>query len=123
MLLWDIDAFQNELALARIVEQNPGASAAEINAAYNFPYIFCCVGTMNNNYLPSVTRVVEAANAKGLNKVHLVDLGLIIPEVEGCGGMFHPGLQAHYRMGVDLANEISRVTGWPLRQRPTKSLL
>ena len=95
----------------------------EINAAYNFPYIFCCVGTMNNNYLPSVTRVVEAANAKGLNKVHLVDLGLIIPEVEGCGGMFHPGLQAHYRMGIDLANEISRVTGWPLRQRPTKSLL
>ncbi|MBQ9553314.1 MAG: Ig-like domain-containing protein [Clostridia bacterium] len=31
----DIDAFQTELAQAKAVEQNGGASAAEINAAYN----------------------------------------------------------------------------------------
>ena len=95
----------------------------EIRAAYGDPYIFCCVGTMNDNYLPHVKNVVEAANAKRYEKVHLVDLGVIIPEVEGWGGMFHPGLQAHYRMGIDLANEISRVTGWPLRKRPTGSTI
>jgi len=95
----------------------------EIRAAYGNPYIFCCVGTMNDNYLPSVERVVKAANGKGFERVHLVNLGVIIPEVEGWGGMFHPSLQAHYRMGMDLANAISRVTGWPLRERPTGSTI
>ena len=95
----------------------------EIRAAYKDPYIFCCVGTMNDNYLPHVKNVVEKANAEGKNKVHLVDLGVIIPEVEGWGGMFHPGLQAHYRMGIDLANRISEITGWPLRKRPTGSTI
>lgn len=95
----------------------------EIRAAYGDSYIFCCVGTMNDNYLPHVKNVVKAANDKGYNRVYLVDLGVIIPEVEGWGGMFHPSLQAHYRMGMDLAYEISRVTGWPLRQRPTGSTI
>ncbi len=95
----------------------------EIREAYGNPYIFCCVGTMNDNYLPHVKNVVEAANKKGYDRVHLVDLGVIIPEVEGWGGMFHPGLQAHYRMGMDLATEIARVTGWELRKRPIGSTI
>lgn len=95
----------------------------EIYEAYGEIYVFCCVGTMNDNYLPHVKNVVEAANKAGKTKVHVVDLGVIIPEVEGWGGMFHPGLQAHYRMGIDLANEISRITGWELRKRPTGSTI
>lgn len=85
-----------------------------IFSKYPNAYIFCCVGTMNNKCLNAVERVVANFNGK---KVYFVDLGLIVPEVEGLGGVFHPGYQTHYRMGVDLANYISGVTNWPLMQR------
>ncbi|GJM78426.1 hypothetical protein HMSSN139_09220 [Paenibacillus sp. HMSSN-139] len=32
---------------------------------YNDPYVFCCVGTMNNNYLASVNQVVSHFNQNG----------------------------------------------------------
>lgn len=38
-------------------------------------YVFCCVGTMNNNYLPSVWQVVNHFTDAGNSKVFLVDLG------------------------------------------------
>lgn len=85
---------------------------------YHNPYIFCCVGTMNNNYLASVNKVVSYFNDNGNEKVYLVDLGLIHPEVEGWGGGYHPGYQTHYRMGGELASFISARTGWPLLKRP-----
>lgn len=91
----------------------------EINQAYNHPYIFCCVGTMNNNYLAGVEKVVEHFRRDDRTRVHLVDLGLIHPEVEGWGGRWHPGYQTHYRMGCELAEFVADKTGWPLRQRPT----
>ena len=86
---------------------------------YNDPYIFCCVGTMNNNYMDSVKKVVSHFNRSGNEKVYLVDLGLIHPEIEGWGGKFHPGFQTHYRMGAELAEFISEKTGWELKKRPT----
>lgn len=85
---------------------------------YNDPYIFCCVGTMNNNYLASVNKVVTYFNQSGNRKVFVVDLGLIHPEVEGWGGRYHPGYQTHYRMGWELASFISANTGWELLKRP-----
>lgn len=85
---------------------------------YKDPYVFCCVGTMNNNNLPSVSKVVSYFNQNGNNKVFLVDLGLIHPEVEGWGGRWHPGFQTHYRMGFELAGFISDKTGWELLKRP-----
>lgn len=85
---------------------------------YNDPYIFCCVGTMNNNYLAGVNKVVSYFNQSGNRKVFLVDLGLIHPEVEGWGGRYHPGYQTHYRMGWELASFISANTGWELLKRP-----
>lgn len=85
---------------------------------YSNPYVFCCVGTMNNNYLPSVNKVVSYFNQNGNKKVFLVDLGLIHPEVEGWGGCWHPGFQTHYRMGSELAQFISEMTGWELLKRP-----
>lgn len=91
----------------------------ETRNKYPQAFVFCCVGTMNNNYLPSVKRVVDYFGQSTNSKVYLVDLGLIFPEVEGWGGCFHPNLQTHYRMGVELAAFISEKTGWPLRQRPT----
>lgn len=85
---------------------------------YPDPYVFCCVGTMNNNYLESVKQVVSHFNQNGNAKVFVVDLGLIHPEVEGWGGGYHPGYQTHYRMGSELATFISAKTGWELLQRP-----
>lgn len=85
---------------------------------YPEAYVFCCVGTMNNNYLPSVERVVSYFGEKGNDKIYCVDLGLIHPEVEGWGGWFHPSTQTHYRMGTELAQFISEKTQWPLLQRP-----
>lgn len=85
---------------------------------YNDPYVFCCVGTMNNNYLASVNKVVAHFNQNGNGKILLVDLGLIHPEVEGWGGRYHPGYQTHYRMGWELASFISAKTGWELLKRP-----
>lgn len=90
----------------------------DILEKYDDPYIFCCVGTMNNNYLDSVKQVVSHFNQSGNAKVFLVDLGLILPEVEGWGGCYHPGYQTHYRMGMDLAAFISAKTGWELLKRP-----
>lgn len=90
----------------------------DILEKYADPYIFCCVGTMNNNYLDSVEKVVSYFNENGHKKVFLVDLGLIHPEVEGWGGGFHPGYQTHYRMGSELAGFIAEKTGWELRKRP-----
>lgn len=90
----------------------------DILEKYTDPYVFCCVGTMNNNYLASVNKVVSYFNQNGNNKVFLVDLGLIHPEVEGWGGRFHPGFQTHYRMGWELACFISDKTGWELQKRP-----
>lgn len=90
----------------------------DILRQYPQAYVFCCVGTMNNNYLPSVERVTKHFRELGNEKVFPVDLGLIIPEVEGWGGGFHPGFQTHYRMAQDLADFISEKTGWPLRKRP-----
>ncbi|WP_405113346.1 SGNH/GDSL hydrolase family protein [Paenibacillus sp. FSL K6-1217] len=86
---------------------------------YTDPYIFCCVGTMNNNYLASVAKVVSYFNQTGNGKVYAVDLGLIHPEVEGWGGRYHPGYQTHYRMGSELASFISSKTGWELLKRPS----
>ncbi len=91
----------------------------DILRQYPDAYVFCCVGTMNNNYLPGVRRVTKHFHELGNDKVYLVDLGLILPEVEGWGGAFHPGFQTHYRMAADLARFISEKTGWPLKQRPT----
>lgn len=90
----------------------------EIYKKYPNTYVFCCVGTMNNNYLPSVQRVVSHFNEKGNGKVYCVDLGLIHPEVEGWGGAFHPSTQTHYRMGMELAQFISEKTNWSLLKRP-----
>ncbi|MCL6458937.1 MAG: acetyl xylan esterase [Gorillibacterium sp.] len=91
----------------------------DILAKYQNPYVFCCVGTMNNNYLASVTKAVAHFNKSGNNNVFLVDLGLIHPEVEGWGGGFHPGFQTHYRMGCELASFIADKTGWELLKRPS----
>lgn len=95
------------------------AFVEDILKTYPEPYVFCCVGTMNNNYLPGVSKVVSYFNQKGNKKVFLVDLGLIHPEVEGWGGMWHPGFQTHYRMGLELAGFISDKTGRELQKRPT----
>ncbi|MBO0995789.1 SGNH/GDSL hydrolase family protein [Bacillus sp. SD088] len=89
-----------------------------ILSQYPDAYVFCCVGTMNNNYLASVQKVVSYFNEQGNDKVFCVDLGLIHPEVEGWGGGFHPSVQTHYRMGTELAQFISTKTGWPLLERP-----
>ncbi|MDF2543956.1 MAG: acetyl xylan esterase [Herbinix sp.] len=91
----------------------------DILCKYPNASIFCCLGTMNNNYLPSVQRVVAHFNELGNEKVYCVDLGLIHPEVEGWGGCFHPSAQTHYRMGLELAGFISEKTNWPLLKRPT----
>ena len=85
---------------------------------YPDAYVFCCVGTMNNNYLPSVESVVSDFRKNRNDKVYCVDLGLIHPEVEGWGGWFHPSVQTHYRMGTELAKFISEKTSWPLLKRP-----
>ncbi len=90
----------------------------DILEKYTVPYVFCCVGTMNNSYLNSVDKVVSYFNEKGNKKVFLVDLGLIHPEVEGWGGRWHPGYQTHYRMGLELAGFISEKTGWEVKKRP-----
>lgn len=95
------------------------AFVEEILGQYPQAYVFCCVGTMSNYCLPSVERVVAHLRAAGRERVFLVDLGLILPEVEGWGGAFHPGFQTHYRMALDLAGFISEKTGWPLRRRPS----
>ncbi len=86
---------------------------------YPDAYVFLCVGTMNDNYLSGVRQVAEHFEKQGKHKVYLVDLGLILPEVEGWGGGFHPSLQTHYRMAADLSRFLSEKTGWPLRERPT----
>ena len=90
----------------------------DILEQYSDPYVFCCVGPMNNNYLSSVNKVVSYFNQNGNKKVFLVDLGLIHPEVEGWGGRWHPGFQTHYRMGLELAQFISEKTSWELQKRP-----
>ncbi|MDO3411797.1 SGNH/GDSL hydrolase family protein [Saccharibacillus sp. CPCC 101409] len=90
----------------------------DILRRYGDPYIFCCVGTMSNNYLPGVEQAVRHFNSGGNAKVFVVDLGLIHPEVEGWGGGYHPGYQTHYRMGAELAAFISGKTGWPTLNRP-----
>ena len=90
----------------------------DILEQYSDPYVFCCVGPMNNNYLSGVNKVVSYFNQNGNRKVFLVDLGLIHPEVEGWGGRWHPGFQTHYRMGLELAQFISQRTGWELQKRP-----
>lgn len=89
-----------------------------ILSQYPDTYVFCCVGTMNNNYLASVQKIVSFFTEKGNDKVFCVDLGLIHPEVEGWGGGFHPSVQTHHRMGIELAHFISTKTGWPLLERP-----
>lgn len=91
----------------------------EILKKYPDAYIFCCIGTMNNNYISSVEKVVSEFVKKGNDKVYCVDLGLIHPEVEGWGGGFHPSTQTHFRMGVELAAFISEKANWPLLKRPT----
>ncbi|MTW87672.1 acetyl xylan esterase [Virgibacillus dakarensis] len=90
----------------------------DILIQYPKAYIFCCVGTMNNNYLPSVEIIVSYFGKRSNNKVFCVNLGLIHPEVEGWGGAFHPSLQTHYRMGMELAEFISDKTGWSILRRP-----
>jgi hypothetical protein len=90
----------------------------DILEQYPEAYVFCCVGTMNNKNMNSVNKIVAYFNQNGFKKVFMVDLGLIHPEVEGWGGAFHPGLQTHYRMGLDLARFISEKTGWELLKRP-----
>ncbi len=91
----------------------------DILEQYPEAYVFCCIGTMNNKNLNSVSKVVSYFNQNGNCKVYLADLGLIHPEVEGWGGAFHPGFQTHYRMGLDLARFISEKTGWELLKRPS----
>ncbi|MFT4143956.1 MAG: SGNH/GDSL hydrolase family protein [Mobilitalea sp.] len=94
------------------------AFVKEILLKYPEAYVFCCVGTMNNNYISSVEKVVSHFNREGNDKIYCVDLGLILPEVEGWGGCFHPSTQTHYRMGAELAGFISEKTNWPLLKRP-----
>ncbi len=107
----DRDAFLN--TYMRFVE--------EIFAVYPKTYVFCCVGTMNNSHAADVQEIVSRLNAAGHERVYYVDLGLILPEVEGWGNGFHPGYQTHYRMGKELADFITEKTGWPQLQRPKTS--
>lgn len=112
--------YSNPISDDRYVEEYV-AFIEDILRQYPNAYVFCCVGTMNDNYLPSVQRVTEHFRNAGNEKVFLVDLGLILPEVEGWGSGAHPGYQTHYRMAQDLAAFISEKTGWPLRKRPGRT--
>lgn len=127
---WDFSSYTADGVIINLGQNdysNPISDEDYIHTYINFinqvlqqypeAYVFCCVGTMSNHYLPSVGKVVKYFQKIGKEKVHLIDLGLIFPEIEGWGSGFHPSLQTHYRMGMELAKTISHKTGWEIKKQ------